>query len=164
MFLPNGYMEGPRKFTRLLKSPLSTLRKLEKALVARYFDDLITMDCSYSVCSSNMMKIIKLMLSLGLIVHPPNSIFFPCQEITYLGLFINSTSMTLIPTLEKKQKIILLCDKILSSPHVKIRKVSQLLGKFSSSFIAVPLGKLYYRSLEISKTSALKTTVMDLIF
>ena len=58
----------------------------------------------------------------------------------------------------KKQKILVLCDEILPSAHVKIRKVSQLLGKFSSSFITVPQGKLYYRSMEINKTSALKLT------
>ena len=45
---------------------------------------------------------------------------------------------------------------MLSSPHVKIRKVSELLGKFSSSFIAYPLVKMYYSSLEINKTNALK--------
>ena len=56
----------------------------------------------------------------------------------------------------KKQKILVLCDEILSSAHVKIRKVLQLLGKFSSSFITVSQGK--YRSMEINKTSALKLT------
>ena len=50
----------------------------------------------------------------------------------------------------------LLCDEILSSPHVKIRKVSQLLGRFSSSFIAVPQWKLCYKSLEINKKSTIK--------
>ena len=52
--------------------------------------------------------------------------------------------------------MLLLCDEILSIPHVKIRKVSQLLGRFSSSFIAVPQWKLCYRSLEINKKSAIK--------
>ena len=52
--------------------------------------------------------------------------------------------------------MLLLCDEILSSPHVKICKVSQLLGRFSSSFIAVPQWKLCYRSLEINKKSAIK--------
>ena len=73
--LPNGYTERPRKFTKLLKPPLSLLRKLERVLVASYFDDLMTMDCSYS--AKNIMKIIKLMLSLGLIVHPSKSVLFP---------------------------------------------------------------------------------------
>ena len=96
------------------------------------------------------------MSSLGLIVHPSKFTFFPRQEIEYLGFIINSTNMTLTLTLVKKQKILLLCDEVLSSPHVKFMKVSQLLGKFSSSFIAVPQGKWYYQSLEINKTSALK--------
>ena len=145
--LPNGYTERPIKFTKLLKPPLPLLRKLERVLVASYFDDLITMDCSYSACSKNIMKIIKLMPSLGLIVHP---------SIEHLGFIINTTNMTLTLTLLKKQNILLLCDEMSSNPHVNIRKVLQLLGKFSGSFIAVSQGKLYYRSLEINKTSASK--------
>ena len=64
--------------------------------------------------------------------------------------------MTLTLTLVKKQKIILLCDEILSCPQVQIIKVLQLLEKFSSSVIAVPLGKLCYTSLEIDKTNKVK--------
>ena len=153
--LPNGDREQSRKFTKLLKPPLSLLRELERVLAASYFDDLITMYCSYSACSKNIIKIIKLLSSLGLIVHPSKSILFPCQEIEYLGFIINSINITLTLTLVKKQKIVLLFDKILSSPQVKIRKLSQLLGKFSNSFIAVPQGKLYYRPLKINKTNAL---------
>ena len=59
MVLPNGYTEGQRKFTKLLKPPLSLLTKLERVLVESYFDDLIKMDCSYSACSNNIRKIIK---------------------------------------------------------------------------------------------------------
>ena len=65
--------------------------------------------------------------------------------------------MTLTLTPVRKQKMLLLCDEILSIPHVKIRKVSQLLGRFSSNFIAVPQWKLCYKSLDINKKSAIKT-------
>ena len=149
--LPNGYTEGPKKFTKLLKPPLPLLRKLERVLVASYFDDLITIDCSYSACSNNIMKIIKLLSSLGLIVDRLKSALFSCQEIEYLGFIINSTNMKLTLTLIKKQKIVSLCDEILSSSHVKIRKFSQLVGKFSSSFIAAPQGKLCYSSILVGK-------------
>ena len=88
--LPNGYTEGLRKFTRLLKPPLPLLRKLIRVLLASYFNDLITMDWSCSACSNNIMKIFKLMSSLVLIVHQSSSIFFPCQEIEYLSFIINS--------------------------------------------------------------------------
>ena len=79
MILPNGYTKGTRKFTKLSKPSKSLLRKLERVVVASYFDHLITMDCIYSAYSKNIMKIIKLMSSLGLIVHPSKSILFPCQ-------------------------------------------------------------------------------------
>ena len=64
------------------------------------------------------MNLTKLMSSLGLIVHTSKSIFFPCQEVEFLGFIVNSRNMTLTLTLEKKQKIILLCDETLSSPQV----------------------------------------------
>ena len=44
---------------KLLKPPLSLLSTLERVLLASYFDDLITMDCSYSARSKNIMKIIN---------------------------------------------------------------------------------------------------------
>ena len=56
--LPNGYTEGPRKFTKLMKPPLAFLRKIEKILVAGYFDDLITMNSTHRSCCDNISKII----------------------------------------------------------------------------------------------------------
>ena len=89
---------------KLLKPPLLLLRKLEGLLVASYFDGLITIDCSYSACSKSIMKIIKLMSSLELILHPSKSILFLCQEIEYLGFIIISVNLTLTLTLVKNQK------------------------------------------------------------
>ena len=104
----------------------------KRVLVARYFDDLITMDCSYLACSKNM-KIIKLMSSLGLIVHPSKSILFACQEIEFLGFIINSTNMTLTLTLVRKQKMLSLCDKILSRPTLKLGKFHNCWGIFPAA-------------------------------
>ena len=134
--LLNGCIKGPIKFTKLWKPPLSLLRKLERVLVASYFGDLITIDWGYSAFSSNM-KIIKLKPSLGLIIHPSKSIFFPCQESEYLGFIINSINMTLTITLVKKHNIILLCDKMLSSPHIKI-------GKFLNRWANFPAASLLF--------------------
>ena len=55
--LPNGYTEGPRNFKKeeksskflkkVLKLRLSELRRVEKTVIAGYFDDLITINSSY---------------------------------------------------------------------------------------------------------------------
>ena len=39
--LPNGYTEGPRKFTKLLKPPLASLR-MSQVTLAAYLDDIFT--------------------------------------------------------------------------------------------------------------------------
>ena len=153
--LPNGYIEGPRKFTKLMKLPLAFFRKIEKNLVAGYFDDLITMNSTHSSCCDNISKIILFLSKLGFVIHPEKSTFNPCQEIEYLGFVINSINMTVSLTPAKKQKILPLCVKLLTTEQAPIRQVAQLLGTFSSSFIAVPFGKLYYRSLEGCKTKSL---------
>ena len=63
--------------------------------------------------------------------------------------------MTVSLTPAKKQKRLSLCVKLFATEQVPIRHGAQLLGAFSSSFIAVPYGKLYYRSLERCKTKSL---------
>ena len=49
-----------------------------------------------------------------------------------------------------------MCTRTLSSNTITIRLIAQLLGKFSSSFLAVPRGKLHYRALERYKTESLR--------
>ena len=154
--LPNGYTEGPRKFTKVLKPPMSVLRK-KGVNVADYIDDLITMNKSQSRCYDNIAIIIKTLDELGFVIHPDKSVFTPSQEIEYLGFVIDSRDMTVTLTQAKKQTIAILCDEVLKNhQHITIRTLAKLLGKFSSSFIAVPLGKLHYRALERHKTEALK--------
>ena len=73
--LPNGYTEGPRKFTKLLKPPLATLRVQWRILVANYIDDLITMNMTLESCMDNISKIIEILMSLGFVIHPSKSEF-----------------------------------------------------------------------------------------
>ena len=61
---PNDYTEGPRKFTKLLKPPLSLseLRRVEKNVIESYFDDLLTIDFSYASCLRNVAKLSNYLL------------------------------------------------------------------------------------------------------
>ena len=57
---------------------------------------------------------------------------------------------------KKKKAILDICENILITSKVTTRHIVRVLGKFSSSFLAVPLGKLHYRALERLKTEASK--------
>ena len=139
-----------------MKPPLATLGK-HKVTLADYIDDLITMNRNKDLCYDNINKIIRLLDSLGFVVHPEKSIFEPTQIIEFLGFIINTIDMTVSLTNTKKHDTFLLCNEaLLISNKITIRYLSKILGKVSSSFLAVPHGKLHYRALERHKTRALK--------
>ena len=153
--LPNGLCSGPRKFTKLLKPPISYLR-LRQVTVAGFIDDLITMGRSFVECERNIKLIVTLLDSLGFVVHPDKLIFVPARSIEYLGFVIDSQSMTMSLTQKKKASIRQLCHEVLQEEFLIIRKIARLLGKFTSSFPAVRFGLLHYRSLEQDEILALK--------
>jgi len=153
--LPNGYTEGSRKFTKTMKPPLAKLKKDDVSL-ADYIDHLITMNTNFKICLSNVHKIVRNLDDLGFIMHPYKSIFLPARQIEFLGHII---FMTVSLTKEKKDKLKVFCQAVLDS-DVTIREVSKLLGKFSSSFLAVLYGRLHYRSVERLKAKALKQKIV----
>ena len=94
-------------------------------------------------CQENIKCSINSLKSLGFIIHPKKSLFVPTRCIEYLGFVLNSQSMTIFLSDAKKEKIKLLCSEILEDKCPKIKTIAKLLGKFTSSFSAVQLGKLH---------------------
>ena len=92
LVLPNGLCCVPRKFTKLMKPPKATLR-LDGHIIAIYIDDLINVRLTFDECVENVITSVKLLNSLGFIMHPDKSIFLPEQEITFLGFNIISQKM-----------------------------------------------------------------------
>lgn len=155
LVLPFGYTEGPRKFTKIMKPPLSKLRK-EQVTIADYIDDLITMNVSKQQCCNNVHKTVVLLDSLGFTVHPDKSEFEPKQVLEFLGFVIDTVNMTVALTPKKKAAIIDLCKEVTQKEKITIRTLARLIGKFTSSLIGVPHGRLYYRSTERLKIESLR--------
>lgn len=153
--LLNGYTERPRKFTKAMKPPLARLRKRRISL-ADYIDDLFTLNKNFWFCLSGIFEIVKLLDKLGFIIHPDKSVFIPTRLIEFLGHLINTISMTISLTLEKKERLKEMCEHLLNSTTVTIREIARFLGKCASSFLAVPHGRLHYRSLERFKIESLR--------
>ena len=64
----------PRKFLKILKSPLFFHRKIAKNIVAGYYNCLIIMnEIYYSSCSDNTSKIILLLSKLDFAFYPEQS-------------------------------------------------------------------------------------------
>ena len=70
---------------------------------------------TYQECQQNIADTINLLDSLGFIIHPDKSKFIPSKEVTCLGYVINSETMTVKLTADKKVKIKEACKSLTAS-------------------------------------------------
>lgn len=158
--LPNGLSSCPRKFTKLLKPPLTELHK-KGHVSSSYIDDLYLQGRTYDLCVSNVIDTFIQFDSLGFTIHPDKSVFIPSQRLVLLGFIIDSVAMTITLTPEKALKVKEACGTLMALGLPTIRQVACVIGKIISSFPGVMYGQLYYRTLEHTKTLALKTAKGD---
>ena len=152
---PNGLASCPRKFTKLMKVPLSTLRE-QGHLVIGYLDDFFFKAKNKARCRESIIAAIKLLQRLGFTIHSEKSELDPVTRIIFLGFIIDSISMTVTLTDEKKEKLLKLINETLAKGSVKIRQVASLIGKMVSSCPGSLYGPLYYRNIEHDKNIFLK--------
>ena len=93
---------------------------------------------------------------LGFVTHPIKSVLELTHGITYLGFEINSVTMTVRSTEEKKEKIKNLANESIDRGHSQIRELTKFIGMVVVSFRGVKYGALMYRSMENDKIQALK--------
>ena len=152
---PNGLAPCPRKFTKLLKVPLSTLRS-KRHIIFGYIDDLHIQGETFEECLNSLLESMMLFDKLGFVIHPKKSEFMPQQRVIFLGFIIDSVHMTVEMTADKKLRIREAILELMDTHKIKIRKVARLVGLLVSSFPASTFGPLYYRYIEREKIWALK--------
>jgi hypothetical protein len=152
---PNGLASCPRKFTKLLKPVYSVLRQLGH-LSSPYIDDSYLQGDDYDSCLENILDTVRLLYTLGFIIHPVKSVLIPTQRLIFLGFILDSILMRIYMTPEKVNKVIEMCSKLLKNTSPTIRDVSQVIGYIISTFPGVMLGPLYFRHLEGGKSQALR--------
>ena len=153
--LPNGLASAPRLFTKLLKPVYSTLRQMGHTNVG-YIDDSYLQGPSFDDCSNNVQDTVHLFSKVGFLLNQEKSILVPSHELTFLGFILNSLMMTVRPTPEKAEKLKQKCSAVLTTTHLSIHDVSEVIGLMVSMFPGVEYAQLFYRSLEIDKIKALK--------
>ena len=82
---PNVFSICPRKFTKMLKPPLSHLR-LMNHIVSEYIDDSYLQGSTYQKCAINVLDPIQMLDNVGLVIHPEKSVFIPQQKMIFLGI------------------------------------------------------------------------------
>ena len=145
-----GLSLAPRKFTKLMKPVMSTLRQ-RGLTIANYLDDLFQAERTFELCKSAIQISHELLCNLGFIPNDSKSVYIPTQVIEMLGFIINSITMRLHLPEKKSTRVINLCGSLLHSKKCTIKHLCVVIGVIISCFPAVPLGQMFYRNLERCK-------------
>ncbi len=94
--------------------------------------------------------------NVGFIVHKTKYVLTPIQNIIFLGNHIDSSNMIVYLTEIRQHTILSECVKLRIKEIASIREVAHVIGLLVSAFSAVEFGPLFYRQLEMAKTSALR--------
>ena len=111
--LPMGLSSSPRKFTKVMKPSLAYLRQ-KGCTVSGYIDDFFIQGNDSRECYSSLEEAVLLFLQLGFHIHPEKSVLIPSQSLTFLGFNLNSVSMTVTLTQEKRDQLESLCTEAMN--------------------------------------------------
>ena len=141
-----------------MKPPFSFLRS-EGHLLVTYVDNCYLQGDSFTKCAENVVRTIEIQKSLGFYINIDKSEIIPKQQITFLGVIVDSFYMTITLTNEKKQKKqkkLSLCAAARLAHTLTIREFAKLIGDLVASMEAVPYGRLFYRQLERDKIKSVQ--------
>ena len=153
--LPNGLACAPRLFTKILKPVYATLRQ-KGHLNVGYIDDSYLQGENMEDCQANISDTCDLFSKLGFVLHPVKSVLKPVQVLIFLGFVLDSVNMTVSLTQEKIQGIKEKCNKMMTLTELPIWELASFIGLLVSSLPGVLYGPLFYRHLEMDKTTALR--------
>ena len=153
--LPNGFSDGPRLFTKLMKPIFSTLRK-KGHIITSFIDDTLMCSSTNNGCYDSINDTIQLLQRVGFCINIEKSVLIPTTSIEYLGNIIDTVKMTVTLPERRNIKILQECSNLVSKTIEKIRVVAKVVGILIAALPAVELGKLHYRKIERAKIKALE--------
>ena len=143
-----GLTTAPQVFTRLM-APISAILHRYGIRMLRYLDDWLILAESRTTCIQARDRLLQVCEELGLQVNFKKSSLIPSQDMTYLGMQIQSVRFVAKPTETRVENLLKIIEEFLSSPDPPAALWRRLLGHLSSLTLLVKGGMLRMRSLQI---------------
>lgn len=155
--LPFGLNTAPRVFTKLIKPIAAYLRKRGIRIIV-YLDDFLILGSSIEESKANTQLTLDLLQWLGFTINWEKSILVPTQTLTFLGLSIDSQTMSLSLPEKKIQNIQSKCQRLLCNCTPSAREVASLIGTLEAARSAIWQAPLHYRHLQIQLIKSLQAS------
>ena len=124
--------------------------------VITYLDYLLILGNSMSEIFLARDSVIFLLQHLGFVINLKKCVLDPAQEIEFLGLIVNSQTMTLPLPAEKIGKIKDQCLRLYKASKLALLDLAKLIGTLSSTIQAVLPARLQFRFLQQQQIVSLK--------
>ena len=141
-----GLSCAPRIFTKMLKVPLSSLRR-EGVKNSAWLDDILLVGPSFPAASSIVSSSCSFLESFGFLIKPSKSNLVPSQSLAHVGFLWDTVAYTVSVPVEKVDALRLLCSSALSEP-VSLRFLARIIGTIDSFRFGCPIAPLHCRSLQ----------------
>lgn len=128
--LPFGASESVGCFHRITQSVVRMLQRRVKCSVLCYIDDFIIISDSYEQCRQSQNILIHLLCDLGFSISW-NKCTGPSQELCFLGIMLNSVSMSMSIPQQKLQDIRSFVASWANKSKATKRELQSLIGKRS---------------------------------
>ncbi len=145
--LPFGLSLSPRVFTKVVEGALTPLREVGVRIL-NYLDDWLILAQSREQLGDHRDLVLRHLSQLGLRVNWEKSKLSPVQRISFLGVELDSVSMTARLTEEGAQAVLNCLSSFRGRNVVPLKQFQRLLGHMASAAAVTPLGLLHMRPLQ----------------
>ena len=146
--LPFGLTSAPREFTRVTATVGAILHR-QSINLHLYLDDWLLRAESYEQCLIHTQSTVNQSARLGFIINEPKSELVLTQIFTFLGEDFDLVEGVVRPTLEKVDKLLVLCSILRKHPLQEARFVLKVLGLMNAIADTIPLGRLHMCPLQL---------------
>ncbi len=134
-------------FTKVVEGALTPLREVGVRIL-NYLDDWLILAQSREQLADHRDLVLRHLSQLGLRVNWEKSKLSPVQRISFLGVELDSVSMTARLTEERAQAVLNCLSSFRGRNVVPLKPFQRLLGHMASAAAVTPLGLLHMRPLQ----------------
>ncbi|KAI9555049.1 reverse transcriptase [Daphnia sinensis] len=156
-----GLSSTPWTFKKLLKPLVTFLWKSGIRFIV-YLDDFLILNQKKEGAERDFGRVTDLLRTFGFLINEGESVGIATQNREFLGLMIDSLSLSLSLPPSKVNQIMQICRSAASGSKIQLRNMARILGSLTWTIQAVPYAQVHFRHLQRLYNSQSLLSEMDL--